>query len=235
MSKPLYIVVGSKPWNRRVFNERLKSLPGEWRFIGDRNELTLDRLRRLQPRYVFFLHWSWIVPAEIVHEFQCVCFHMTDVPYGRGGSPLQNLILRAQTKTKLTALRMTEDVDAGPIYMKRPLSLHGTAQEILIRASELSSVMIARMIRRRMTPRAQRGRVTRFVRRKPSESQIPAGLSAEKLYDFIRMLEAEGYPRAFIEYGGNRFEFSAAVLRDGRLTANVTSLPACPPGPPAKS
>ncbi len=27
-------------------------------------------------------------------KFECVCFHMTDVPYGRGGSPLQNLIIR---------------------------------------------------------------------------------------------------------------------------------------------
>jgi len=37
---------------------------------------------------------------------------MTDVPYGRGGSPLQNLIVRGHTETKLTALRCVRDLDA---------------------------------------------------------------------------------------------------------------------------
>ena len=55
---------------------------------------------------------------------------MTDLPFGRGGSPLQNLITRGISKTKISALRCNEEIDAGPIYLKRPLSLHGSAEEI---------------------------------------------------------------------------------------------------------
>lgn len=67
-----------------------------------------------------------MVPEAVLIAAECVCFHMTDVPYGRGGSPLQNLIVRKHKKTKLTALKMTEEIDAGPVYCKRELSLDGS-------------------------------------------------------------------------------------------------------------
>jgi methionyl-tRNA formyltransferase len=35
------------------------------------------------------------------------------------------------------------------------------------------------------------------------------------------MLDAEGYPRAFLEYGGFRLEFSRSALYDGRIVADV--------------
>ena len=82
-------------------------------------------------------HWSYIIPKDIFNLFNCVVFHMTDLPFGRGGSPLQNLIIRGYEKTKISALKVTNGIDSGPIYLKKPLSLDGTAYEIMIRASQL--------------------------------------------------------------------------------------------------
>lgn len=78
---------------------------------------------RMSPRYIFFPHWSFVVPADLFEAHECVCFHMTDVPYGRGGSPLQSHILDGQTETNLTALRMVEEVDAVPVYTRRARSI----------------------------------------------------------------------------------------------------------------
>ena len=133
----VFVVVGSKPWNSRVFHLTLRRLPGEWRFVAHRDELTIEKFEELDPRYVIFLHWSWRVAEEITTRWECICFHMTDLPYGRGGSPLQNLVLRGHQETVLTAFRMTEEIDAGPVYDKRSLSLSGNAEEILIRAVEM--------------------------------------------------------------------------------------------------
>ena len=72
--------------------------PGRWHFIGEREELTEARVASIGPSKTCFLHWSWKVPAEILETYECVCFHMTDVPYGRGGSPLQNLITGAPAR-----------------------------------------------------------------------------------------------------------------------------------------
>lgn len=44
---------------------------------------------------------------------------MTDLPYGRGGSPLQNLIVRNHYKTKISEIRVKKEIDSGPIYLKK--------------------------------------------------------------------------------------------------------------------
>jgi methionyl-tRNA formyltransferase len=216
-----YLVVGCKPWNRRLFDQSLSRLPGWWTYLDSADALTPGSVRKSSPRYIFFLHWSWKVPEQIVQQFECVCFHMTDVPFGRGGSPLQNLIVAGHRETKLTALRMTGDFDAGPVYMKEPLSLEGGAEEILLRAGRLSAKMIQRLVQEEITPVPQAGKVVRFKRRTPQDSEIQNLRSIEGVYDFIRMLDAEGYPRAFLNYSGLRFEFSRAALYDRRVMADV--------------
>jgi methionyl-tRNA formyltransferase len=220
-----YLVVGSRPWNRRVFDEIIAEYPGKWHFIDRREYLTLQTVSKFSPRYIFFLHWSWKVPSDIINNYECVCFHMADVPYGRGGSPLQNLIIRGHRHTKLTALRMTEEIDAGPVYLKEDLCLQGNAEEIYIRATYLAAKMIRRIIEKQPQPQFQTGEVTIFKRRNPEESRIPELPDLQSLYDFIRMLDAEGYPRAFLEYAGFRYEFSRAALYDGRIIADVKITP----------
>jgi len=217
-----YIVLGSKPWNRRLFDELLSKLDGRWSYMGEPAQLSASSVSRIAPRYIFSLHWSWRVPADIINNFECVCFHMTDVPYGRGGSPLQNLIARGHRDTKLTALRMTEQFDAGSVYLKETLSLDGTAEEIYIRATRLAGSMMKRIILEEMAPVPQEGAVTNFKRRTPEESRIRTSASLKNLYDFIRMLDAEKYPRAFLDHEGFRLEFSRAALYDGRIVADVT-------------
>ena len=220
-----YIVAGSKPWNRRVFDEVIAAYPGAWHYIGQPGELTWESVSSLTPRYVFFLHWSWKVPAEIVSNYECVCFHMTDVPYGRGGSPLQNLIVRGHRRTKLTALRMVEELDAGPVYLREDLSLEGNAEEIYIRSSCLAARMIRHIVEAEPEPEPQVGEPVTFKRREPHESRVPELPDLQTLHDFIRMLDAEGYPRAFLEQAGFRYEFSRAGLYDGRIIADVKITP----------
>jgi methionyl-tRNA formyltransferase len=146
---------------------------------------------------------------------------MTDVPYGRGGSPLQNLILAGHKRTKLTALRMVEEMDAGPIYAKRELSLDGRAEEIYIRAGELSFDIIKWMIRNEPNAEPQGGDVVSFNRRKPGQSVLPSAGALQLVYDHIRMLDAPTYPLAFVEHGNFRLEFSYAELLEDEIVARV--------------
>jgi len=220
-----YTVAGAKTWNRRVFDEAIAGYPGTWHFVSQPNELVPETVSSLTPRYIFFLHWSWKVPPEIINNYECVCFHMTDVPYGRGGSPLRNLIIRGHRRTRLTALRMIEDFDAGPVYLKEDLCLEGNAEEVYIRASYLSARMIRRIIEERPIPQPQVGDPVIFKRRKPHQCEIPELPTLQALHDFIRMLDAEGYPQAFLEHAGFRYEFSRATLYDGRIIADVKITP----------
>lgn len=168
---------------------------------------TPEELLAVKERPIFFIHWSHIIPENEL-DGSMVGFHMTDLPYGRGGSPLQNLILRGHTETVLTAFQMTADPDAGPVYMKRPLTLEGTAQEIFERAARLAAHMIVDLVPDLPDPRAQENPPPPWPRRTPNQSRLPEG--DVNLYDFIRMLDADGYPHAFLDYGPWRLEFTDA-------------------------
>lgn len=217
-----FVVCTIKSWNLQLFEEMTPEFDGDWHLVSDKNHLTVDFLQSIKPRYVFFPHWSWIVPESILEQFECVCFHMTDVPYGRGGSPLQNLIARGHASTKLTALKMTSEIDAGPVYGKQDLELDGTAAEILKRAGKLSLEMANMISKTQPEPVAQTGKVTHFQRRTAEMSLLPEHYCTEKLYDHIRMLDGEGYPLAFLEHGDHRLEFSNATMSEnGTLSAQV--------------
>lgn len=220
-TKKTYIVVGYKSWNKDVFNSKISKYPGSWYFISKPEELNEKNIKKIKPEYIFFLHWSWKVPENIIKNYECACFHMTDVPYGRGGSPLQNLIIRGHRKTKLTALKMTEDFDAGPVYLKEEMPLEGGAEEIYKRSSGLAADMILKMIKEKIIPRPQKGKAVIFKRRKPEESEIPRCKNLQEIFDFIRMLDVEGYPKAFIKYKGFILEFSRPAFYQNGILADV--------------
>lgn len=215
-----YVIAASRPWSLAAFAEARPRLPGKWALVTSPADLAAV-LAHAKPRYIFFPHWSHLVAKEVVESFECVCFHMTDLPYGRGGSPLQNLIARGHRETKLTALRMTDVVDAGPIYGKRPLSLAGSAEEIFGRVSSLICEMMEWIVAEEPEPTEQTGEPVHFTRRGPDESLLPSGADAQALYDHIRMLDAPGYPKAFLEHGGWRMEFEKAKLVGDRVEARV--------------
>lgn len=214
-----YVIATSRSWNA-VLVQRLEELTGNHFYLIDRKEdLTVERLREISPKYVFFPHWSYMIPAEVHTAYECVIFHMTDLPYGRGGSPLQNLILRGHSTTQISALRCVDEVDAGPIYLKRPLSIEGAASEIFIRAAGVIESMIEDIVRGGPEPKPQVGDPVVFKRRSPDQSDLASAsmTSLNDFFDFIRMLDAEGYPKAFLQVHGHRIELSRVQLEQGRL------------------
>lgn len=215
-----YLLCSNRPWSISAFMSIRKELPGNWCLCVSPSDLA-ESAAKLSPRYIFFPHWSSIVPQSLLERYECVCFHMTDVPYGRGGSPLQNLIARGHKETRLTALRMTATLDAGPIYFKRSLSLAGSAEEIFRRASDLSVRMMSEIVDSEPVPVPQVGEPTVFPRRKPEQSELPPNATAEQIYDHIRMLDAPGYPHAFLRYGNLYATFTAAKQIGNAVEARV--------------
>ena len=64
---------------------------------------------------------------------------MTDLPYGRGGSPLQNLIVRGHKETKISAIKVVKELDAGPVLSSLELMLNPqtTSGELEKKLSEM--------------------------------------------------------------------------------------------------
>ena len=146
---------------------------------------------------------------------------MTDLPYGRGGSPLQNLIVRGHKNTMISAIQCVKDFDAGPVYLKKPLSLEGNAKDIFTRASHIIEEMIIEILDTNPKPVAQKGKVVKFTRRKMEDGDLRNAESLDEVYNYIRMLDADGYPPAFVRFGDYKLEFSRASQEAGAVDANV--------------
>ena len=211
-----YILVSEKSWHLELFRNLQKEIQGSWTLITSKDQFTAERLKVLSPKYIFIPHWSYIIPSEIYDNFMCIVFHMTDLPFGRGGSPLQNLIVRGHKQTMISAIKVEKGIDTGPIFMKSPLSLLGTAEEIFIRSASIIEGMINQIIIQQVEPEKQVGVPVIFERRKLEDGSVNNCETIEQLYDMIRMLDCEGYPKAFYENDKFRFEFSRASLKSGK-------------------
>lgn len=218
------LIATHKSWNiERAYKLIKDECEHDIRLVTEKDELTEKMVEEFSPDYIFFPHWSYYIPESIYEKYECVVFHMTDLPFGRGGSPLQNLIVRGIKTTKISAIKVVEGLDAGPIYLKENLELYGTAQEIYDRASDvIFRKMIPAILQGDITPKEQDGEVVTFKRRKREDGEIRPEMDIETMYDYIRMLDAEGYPNAFMKFGDYVLEFSDAGIDGNNLTAKVS-------------
>jgi len=224
------IIATIKSWNIKNAEVLKKQLRNDTNvhIVTKKEELNYEKINRIMPEYIFFPHWSWIIPSKIYSNFECIVFHMTDLPYGQGGSPLQNLIVSKVYNTKISAVKVGKGLDTGDIYLKKDFDIQlGSAEEIFINLSKIVfNEMIPFILKNNPVPYEQKGEVVKFKRRKHEQSNINMMnfSSLDDIYDFIRMLDAEGYPRAFFYLGKFKFEFSKVHRKSEKLTGRFEIL-----------
>lgn len=220
MSVKSYILATPKSWHDTLFENLKTSIEGNWYRVKTTSELE-SNLRQIKAAYIFLPHWSDIISEDIIGNHECVIFHMTDLPYGRGGSPLQNLIVRGHKDTKISAIRASKGIDTGDIYLKKDLSLEGSATDIFARSSKIIEEMILEIVQKNPVPEPQTGTPVIFKRRTPDMSSMDQLTELNEVYDHIRMLDAEGYPHAFLESNDLKIEFKGATFDGNEVRANV--------------
>ncbi len=227
--RPL-LLLSNRPWNSTLADRLSRQLNRPVESIAEPNKLNSEAVAGIDPQWIFAPHWSHLIPESIWGSWPTVIFHMTDLPYGRGGSPLQNLIRRGHSSTMISALRCGAGFDTGDIYIKQPLSLHGGAEEIFLRADGVIEQMIKQIVCEEPAATPQQGAPVLFSRRTPAQSNLdscPEG-DLKSWYDQIRMLDAEGYPHAFLEAHGMRLELRRVSQRSDGLHADVRIVPMSP-------
>ena len=212
-----YLFCTHRDWSKELYKKLAKRYQNMI-LLSDPKKITQKYLNQIKPKYIFFPDWSWIIPSEIIDSFNCVCIHESNLPKFRGGSPIQNQIIRGITKTKSTAFLMTNGLDDGDILAQRNLSLEGSLDDIFERMIKNDYEMISQIISGKYRARKQKGKPTLFKRRKPQQSELKnLNLSKLQLYNFIRML-ADPYPNAFIKIGRKKIIFKSANLKNNKLT-----------------
>ena len=212
-----FIIITKKKWDSNNFKKLNKNI-----LVLDK--VNLIKIKKIDPKIIFFIHWSKFVSKSIFEKYLCIQFHSSNLPVGRGGSPIQNQILLNIKNTKISAFKVSKKLDSGPICLQDNLSLQGNALDILKRMETKSIQMIKKIIKEKnLVFKKQKGKPSFFKRRRPSESKINVNKTRtiNKLYDFLRMLDAPDYPNAFIELNKFKFTFNDIKINKDEIDAKV--------------
>lgn len=184
---------------------------------------TIDVIKKNNPDILLFYGWSWLIPPSLHEKFLCLCLHTSPLPKYRGGSPLQNQIIKGEKTSAVSIFKMIKELDAGDIYGQRTFSLSGNMNQIFHRIVKVGTEETLRVLdglaNGNLKPVKQNSsQATVFKRRQPEDSEITIDdfktKTAKELYDFIRALE-DPYPNAFIkDKKGNKLLLTGAHLEE---------------------
>lgn len=192
--------------NRQYIKTRNKN------FLYD-NKINIKKIEKIKPKIIFFIFWSKKLNKRLFKKYNCIQFHTSDLPKFRGGSPIQNQIIRGIKKTKITAFKINSKIDGGDICLKKDINLSGNAKDIFENIERTAIKMIIKISKmKKIIFKKQIGKSSYFRRRKPKESnlEIVKFFNLSKIYDFIRMLDDEVYPNAFIKIADKKITFTNA-------------------------
>lgn len=174
--------------------------------------------------HIFFFHFSEFIPDEIFTKYKCISFHTANLPNGRGGNPIQNQILDKVSSTFVNAIQTEKNLDAGPIYTRRQISLQGSLEDIWKTIADHTYDMIFDIIEKNPEPRDQMFFGTekiKYKRLKGNDLPFELLFDTNEVYDYIRMRDAEGYNKSQIKLGKFVLEFSRAKIENGNVLADV--------------
>lgn len=109
-----------------------------------------DQLKKelslLKPSFAILVAHGQIIPADILELFPrgIINIHPSLLPLYRGASPIEQVILDGAAKTGVSLMKLTEEMDAGPIFAQKEISLQGTEtkQELADKLLQLGSRLL---------------------------------------------------------------------------------------------
>jgi methionyl-tRNA formyltransferase len=161
------------------------------------NILIYKILKNNQVDIVFFYGWSWLISNKIIDNFLCICLHPSKLPLFRGGSPIQNQILRGVYHSAVTVFRMNKKIDRGPIFMQKKLSLKGNIKKIFLNISKIGTKITFRLLskfnKKTLIFFKQKGKASFYKRRTENDNQKNSNdlkkITFYQLQDYLRSLK----------------------------------------------
>lgn len=157
----------------------------------------------------FYLSCLRITPPEVLARNRWnFVVHASDLPKGRGFSPIVWQVLEGAREIPITMIEMAEEVDSGAIVAQARFSLGGhelnsELRDLLGQAIEDLCVSVV-LSPTPPVPRTQRGEASWYDRRRPADSALDPGQSIAAQFDLLRVVDNERYP-AYFDYRGHRY------------------------------
>ena len=152
----------------------------------------------------FYLSYEKIIKRKFLKlNIHNLVVHESDLPKGKGWSPLSWQILKGKNKIPITIFEAEEKLDSGRIYSQKFLEYNGKElfkelkKEQWLKTKELILEFINSFQVGGITFRNQSGKETFFKKRSKIDSEIDPEKSIKDQFNLIRISDSENYPNFF--------------------------------------
>jgi len=199
------LCVTHRDWAKNIYIKLKKNKKNNQLFYFHNKKKGLTKkIKEIKPDFILFYGWSWMIEKNIFSKYNCLMLHPSPLPKFRGGSPIQNQIIRNINKSAVTIFKINEIIDGGDIIYQSKLSLKGSLNDIFIRMSKIGFSATQKILNSKKIKQKKQNhsKATYYNRRKPEESEITIKELKESslvyIFNKLRML-ADPYPNPFIK------------------------------------
>ncbi len=145
--------------------------------------------------------------SAALNRFNLV-IHASDLPKGKGWSPMTWQILQGKTRIPLTVFKAAEKIDSGEIYKKEVMHFRGDElidelREVLAR--HMRSLMFDFIKNNKKAKfHSQKGRSAYYLRRRPEDSCLDINKSIKAQFNLFRVADNVRYP-VYFNYRGHEY------------------------------
>lgn len=162
----------------------------------------------------FYLGCIRITPPEILARAKRnLVVHASDLPRGRGFSPLTWQIIEGASRIPVCLIEAAEAVDSGPIIYREWIAYRGDEliDELRTPLGSMHVELCLRFLGEPMPPTGtpQHGEPHAYPRRRPADSQLDTERPLSSQFDLLRTVDNDRYP-AWFEFRGSRYTLRIA-------------------------
>ena len=146
-----------------------------------------------------------------------IVVHESDLPKGKGWSPVSWQVLEGKNKIPVTLFEATRDIDSCVIYFQDFIELTGfeLLDEIKTQQGLITNKLIKKFIKSfpEIKGRKQIGESTFYKRRTIESSQLNINKTIKEQFNLLRIVDNERYP-AYFTINGNKYTLKIKKIND---------------------
>ncbi|HEX4662531.1 MAG TPA: methionyl-tRNA formyltransferase [Candidatus Saccharimonadales bacterium] len=183
-----------------------------------------DDIKKLQPVAGVLVSYGKIIPQSIIDLFTpgIINVHPSLLPKYRGPSPIESAIVHDDSKTGVSIMSLSKDMDAGPVYSQKvvPLTGHETKPELYHQLATIGANLLVEklpaIISGELTPQPQHETAASYCKllTKADGLLLPDQKTANVCEREVRAYL--GYPKSRLSFDGHDIIVTKARVAKAR-------------------